>query len=83
MLIPLEKRQQLFSLHTSAPRDICRQVNTFVIRCQQVAVNIVNAFDGGVFINARDDVLVGIFDVHIWRSIGLITWHSAVTALCH
>ena len=68
----LEKSQQLLALDTSASRDVGRQVYTLVIRCQQVTVSIINVFVGGVFINARNDVLVGISDVHVGFSIGLM-----------
>ena len=52
----LEKNQQLISLHTGASSYIGSQIHALVIRGQQVAVNIVDVFVGGILVDARNDV---------------------------
>ena len=77
--LALEKHQQLISLHAGASSYIGSQIYALAIRGQQVAVNIVDVFVGGVLVDTRDDVLVRISDVHIWLSIWLKVFQSPPT----
>ncbi len=54
--LALEKNQQLIALHAGASSYIGSQIHALAVRGQQVAVNIVDVFVGGVLVDARNDV---------------------------